>query len=198
MTASCLFSFKYKWNSYAIFTSTFTLKSWIQGTEEPNNTASKMWQPRDSRCCEFRGEINQLLFLSKTTRKERKGLLTLYDELYQSFSGFDVKPVVLAGLAPVGSRHLPGHVDDPQDPIVALGLHRPVRHRHLLVRSGPEDDGLGLPGHLALQLDRVPFPGHQGRLFLRDSQIGWDFNGEKEMVQQLALERHQVTFLLAQ
>lgn len=71
-------------------------------------------------------------------------LLTLNDQLHHSLSGLHVETIILTGLAAVGARHLPGHVNDAQHAIVALHLHVAVRHWRLLICSGPQDDGLGL------------------------------------------------------
>lgn len=46
----------------------------------------------------------------------------------ERLSGFDVEAVVLTGLTAVGSAHLPRHVVDPQDAIIALHLSRAVWH----------------------------------------------------------------------
>lgn len=72
------------------------------------------------------------------------GTLTLYYELDHSFSRLDVEAVVLAGLAAVGAGHLPGYIDNPQHPIIALRLHAPIRHGHLLISPRPQNDRLGL------------------------------------------------------
>lgn len=49
-------------------------------------------------------------------------LLTLDHQMDESFSWFYIEAVVLAGLAAVRPAHVPRHVADPQDAIVALHL----------------------------------------------------------------------------
>lgn len=77
--------------------------------------------------------------------QQTRPLLTQHYELHDGLSGFDVEAVVLAGLAAVRARHLTGDVDDAQNAVVALHLHAAVRHRRLLIRPRPQDDGLGFP-----------------------------------------------------
>lgn len=72
-------------------------------------------------------------------------VLTLHDQLHHGLARLHVEAVVLAGLAAVRARHLPGHINNTQHAIVTLHLHAAVRHRRLLVGPRPQDDGLGLP-----------------------------------------------------
>lgn len=72
-------------------------------------------------------------------------ILTLYNQLHHGLPGLYVEPIVLAGLAAVRARHLPGHINNTEHAVVALHLHAAVRHGRLLVGSRPQDDGLGLP-----------------------------------------------------
>lgn len=83
--------------------------------------------------------------IENSTLSKSKTALTLHDELDHGLSGLDVEAVELAGLAAIGSAHLPRHVDDPQHAVVALHLHATVGHGHFFIRSRPQDDGLGFP-----------------------------------------------------
>ncbi len=113
------------------------------------------------------------IFINIYTHMDKKGfLLTLYDQLHHGFSRLHVEAVILAGLAAVRARHLPGHINNTQHAVVALHLHAAIRHGCLFISSRPQDDGLGLPWNKALQLHCVTLAGHQGGLAPGDCQVG--------------------------
>lgn len=124
-----------------------------------------------------------VLFLPLTPRRntlKKYILLTLYDELHQSFSWLHIKSIVLAGLTSVHSWHFPRYIHNPQCSIIALHLHWPIRHCNLFIRSRPKDDGFRFSSYLTLQFYCVSFSGDQRWFFLWNSQIGWNLKWEKE------------------
>lgn len=72
-------------------------------------------------------------------------VLTLYDQLHHGLPRLYIEAIILAGLAAVRARHLPGHINNTQHTIVTLHLHAAVRHWRLLIGSRPQNDRLGLP-----------------------------------------------------
>lgn len=111
-------------------------------TETTAETYIHHWQ--ESRC-EKTVACTETHTRTRTLRTPRVIVLTLHDQLHHGLAGLHVEAVVLAGLAAVRARHLPGHINNTQHAIVTLHLHAAVRHRRLLVGPRPQDDGLGLP-----------------------------------------------------
>lgn len=78
-------------------------------------------------------------------RNTHRCLLTLDDQLHHGLPGLHVEPIILAGLAAVRARHLPGHINNTQHAVVALHLHAAIRHGRLFIGPRPQDYWFGLP-----------------------------------------------------